>query len=268
MNALAAQLPERAATQPGGERWSLGKWSVMLALTLTGQVGLIWLLGAHKPIEPRQPQPAPPIILARNLNDPVADLLNPVVFVLPTAHGFSGSAWAITPWKQHVSADWTEPFRWLSPTANRLGEDFQQLFAASPMPRIQVAEKVAPGIVPLEITQPFTLPSQSTLRLEGSLAGRALRVAPDLPSWPRADVLKPSTVRVIVDAKGRIVSAALETSSELAEADARALNLAWNANFEPAKSPAAGLTWGRMVFVWRTVPPPAAGESTTFKNAQ
>jgi hypothetical protein len=98
--------------------------------------------------------------------------------------------------------------------------------------------------------------------VEGALAARGLLSLPPLPVWAGADLLAPSQVRVLVDARGHPVSALLLAGSGLAAADQAAVNLALAAQFgsdpaalkAPPGNPAAGLVFGRLNFRWHTVP--------------
>jgi TonB family protein len=127
---------------------------------------------------------------------------------------------------------------------------------------------------PVELTVPELAPetapaADSELRIEGDLARRRLLNPMVLPLQPSpniltTDILTNSVVQVVVDAAGRVFSCTLPASSGSTNADRCALDLARNARFEPlardgasgAANPAAGLSWGRMIFEWRTTPLP------------
>lgn len=243
-------------------RWSRPHWLGVVVLIFAAQLAFIFLFGARKPAGLRAAFPTPPTTLLGELGEntlPLAELNDPTIFALPHTRGFSGQAWAKTPHREFYSTDWDEPYRWLPLQTGRLGDMFQKLLADNAVPHIKVAEKTEPRIIPLENYAPFTLPAQSSLRLEGSLASRALRVPLELPLWPGNDVLAASEVRVIVDADGRVVSATLQAGflpnkPDQSKADQEALELARSAQFVPIR-PASGLMFGRMVFQWRTIAP-------------
>jgi TonB family protein len=107
-------------------------------------------------------------------------------------------------------------------------------------------------IAPVALVEP-ALAQTSTMRIEGGLARRRLLTPISLQSWPYADVLAPSVVQALVDAKGSVVSVVLLSSSGSEAANQRALELARAARFAPSP----GLTIGRLVFNWHTVAPPA-----------
>lgn len=240
------------------------RWLLWAAIILAAQVGFIFWLGARRPVTPRVPHSTPPTALAAEYDSELAALSDPTLFALPHWQGFSGTAWKLTPRVGYVAADWSEPMRWLPLPAEKLGSSFRQLVADNPAPPLSLTEKTPPRLAALEFaTDFFPLPTQSTLRLEGALAGRALLAPPELKSWPAADVLAASEVRVLVDAGGHVVSAVLLAGCGLPAADQRALELARAARFEPLPDgarerlahPLANLKRGKMIFQWHTVAP-------------
>jgi hypothetical protein len=254
-----------AATLP--REWPVHRWANVVLLIFLVQLGFIFLLGARKPVTPRAPRPVPPVSLLVNGDAAFAELHDPALFFLPNAHGFSAQARALTPRTEFAAADWNEPFRWLPLPAEKLGDTFQQFAAASLAPPVQLAEKIEPRGAALDAAgTPLSPPAQSTLRIEGGLAGRPLLVQPGLPSQPGTDMLRASEVWVMVDVGGRVVSALLGAGSGLADADQKALELSRTLRFEPLREddperlahPLRGLVWGRLIFNWATVPPPAA----------
>ena len=266
-SALETQPLDGAPSRNEG-RWSSVHWTGVVLLIFAAQTGLIFLLGQRHAAAPRAPRPAPPLFLTTGRESALAELgrlRNPTLFALPSLHGFSGSARALTPRFEYVAADWTEPLRWLPFPAEKLGDSFQQLLAVAPAPALPVAEKLEPPTAAMETVAALSpLPVQSSFRVEGRLAGRALLTPLELPSWPSADALTASEVRVMVDAGGFVVSVTLLKSCGLAGADQQALELARAVRFEPLRDggrdrlsqPQTGLTWGTIIFQWHIVPPP------------
>ena len=239
MNAALAQ-PESAPRR---------RWLIWAAVIFAAQAGFIFWLGAKHPIAARPPHSLPPIALADSYNAELAALRDPTLFALPHRHGFSGSAWAFMPRSEFVAADWDEPLRTLPLPAEKLGASFRQLLVDARTAPLPVAEKIEPQTAALDLAAgPAWLPTNSTLRVEGALT---LASPPELPSWPAADVLAASEVRVLVDAAGRVMSAVLLKSCGLNDADQKALELARAAQFQPP----AGLSLGRMILQWHTVAP-------------
>jgi hypothetical protein len=86
-----------------------------------------------------------------------------------------------------------------------------------------------------------------------------------------------SVVRALVNAAGEVVSVILlrpgggAMDASQRDADQLALDLAKTLRFEPvprdgadpALNPAVGLSWGRIIFEWHTVPPPATNAPAT-----
>ncbi len=246
------------------------RWLIGAAVIFAAQAGFIFWLGAKHDLVPRPPHTLPPISLAADYDAELAALRDPTLFALPSRHGFSGAAWALTPRTEYVAADWTEPFRPLPLPAEKLGASFRQLVRDTRTAPLATVEKTDPAIVPLEFPADFgALPTQSLLRIEGAIAGRALTTPLELPTWPNADVLAASEVRVLVDAGGNVVSAVLLPGGTTSEADQKALEIARAAQFEPLKDgektrlthPLEGLSWGKMIFLWHTLAPAPAAET-------
>jgi len=255
--------------------WPRHRWWGVVGLIYAAQLGVVFWLGARHPVTPRVPFPTPPISLVGERNSELAELIDPTLFALPNRNSFSGLAWAMTPRSEFVSADWTEPMRWLPVSQEKLGESFKQLLAEAAIEPPPIAEKGEPNIaLPGTLPNLPAVPVQSLLQMEGGLAGRALLNPPVLSSWPSADILLPSVVQVMVDAGGYVVSATLLSSSGLGEADQAALDLAKAARFEPLRDsgkerllqPLNNLSWGKMVFQWQTIAPPTGGELGTAPN--
>jgi TonB family protein len=242
--------------------WSRSRRWGVVTLIFAAQLGAVFCLGERHPVAPRAPLPTPPISLGIAWHPELAELIDPTLFALPNRHGFSGLAWAITPRREYVSADWTEPMIWLPLGQEKLGDSFRLLLATAAAPTLLVAEKNEPKITLLK-TSP-NLPAQSSLQVNSGLAGRALLNPPALPSWPSADTLPPSVVQVLVDAGGYVVSATLLSSSGLNEADHAAVDMVKTIRFEPLPGggkdrltrPLRDLTWGKMIFQWQPVAPP------------
>ncbi|MBM3881503.1 MAG: energy transducer TonB [Verrucomicrobia bacterium] len=241
------------------EGWTRRRWALTILVVLAAQLALIYLLSdwASPPAGPSGPptrfcwlaeptQPAPESEL------PWLD--DPAQFALVTRQGFTGPIWFPAPGLKPPVREWTEAPRWLAPNVNSLGAGAAR--GVEPAAAVLLADRPRPATVrPLPEDHPvFT---NSTLRIEGDLAGRALMTPLSLPRWEHPDVLRPSTVQVLVDAAGRVNSAVLLAGSELAAADLRALELARAARFEPLaeRSGGSGLAWGRLVFHWWTVAP-------------
>lgn len=247
--------------------WSRVKWLLVVVVIFVAQFALIWGLGSHQKPAARRPFPAPPALLVGDSALPLVELGDPTILALPHARGFSGQAWARTPRREFVSADWDEPFRWRPVAVERLGEVFQQLVAGARVTPVQVAEKSEPAISLLETSLAAAVGQRSSLVVEGELATRDLAVAPRLPSWPATEILAATEVRVLVDADGRVVSAGLlpvngSGKAEQGRADQEALELARMMQFASIR-PATGLASGKLIFQWHTLAPVVAETPST-----
>ncbi len=258
MNTASGELGASGEIRPRTRSsWPLSRWLLLILLVLAVHVALIFIFGARKPITPLAVTNVPRLALAAGSSEWL--LLNdPTLFALPNVEGFAGPAWLEPPHVQFTQPEWTESPRWLELPAGELGAVFRQFMETNRFATLQFELKPPPRFtVPLVPLEPAFAES-STLRLEGDLARRPLLTPMKLPSWPYADVIASSKVQVLVNAAGGVVSAVLLPSAHSgevrdADADQRALELARAARFAPASE----LTLGKLIFNWRTVPPPA-----------
>ena len=238
-------------------RWPVSRWLLLIALVLAAHVALIFTFGARKPITPVKAKNAPELQLAAGSSEWLL-LNNPTLFALPNIQGFAGPAWLEPPHVQFHPLEWTESPRWWQLSAGELGNIFSRFMETNRFDRFKFDLKPSPQFtVPLVPLEP-KFADASTLRIEGDIARRPLLTSLKLPSWPRADLIAPSTVQVLVNAAGNVVSAVVlpsHNSGEVRDADAdqRALGLARAARFAPGPD----LTLGKMIFNWRTVMLPA-----------
>ncbi|MGA9776799.1 MAG: hypothetical protein WBS33_00855 [Verrucomicrobiia bacterium] len=243
-------------------KWPLSRWLLLILIVLAAHVVLIVMFGTRKPITPMAVKNAPKLELAAGSSEWLM-LNDPTLFALPNVEGFAGPAWLEPPHVQFHQLEWTEPPRWLQLPAGELGAVFNQFMETNRLATLKFELKPPPRFtVPLVPLEP-KFADTSTLRIEGDIARRPLLTPMKLPSWPYADVIAPSKVQVLVNAAGEVVSAVLLPSNNSvevhdAEADQRALELARAARFAPASD----LTFGKLIFHWRTVPPPATNSSS------
>jgi len=255
-------------------RWTTRRWLRTVALAFLAQAALIFLL-----VERQRPVPSPPTFATRiqlAADDssalPLAEssaVSDPTAFALPNSHGFSGAAWLTFAPLAYQLTDWTEPPRWLALDERHLGQAFAAFVATNASPPLLIADKPLPRLTAAVIyAAAEPLSTQSVLRLEDDLARRSLVAPLPLPSWPNTDVLTNSIVQLLVDAQGQTLSAVLLAASGLSEADDYALKLAGGAHFQPLRRPdgrpdvTGPLSWGRMIFQWRTIASPATNAAT------
>ncbi len=250
------------AVEPG--RWSRNRWWLVVIAIFAAHIGLIFALGDRKPIVPRQPTATPHLRLAAN-NDQLLALNDPTLFALPHAGAFSGAPWMDAPRVQARYLQWSEPPGWLLLPVEQLGAAFSYFMETNIFARYTPELKAAPELTVPVITPIEPAPaSNSVLLVEGDLAQRSLANSIQVPPWPAADLLAGSTVQVLVDDAGNVISTTLlPPGSGSPEADQRALSLAQSARFVPLPrggrngvNPAIRWTRGTMAFQWFTVPLP------------
>jgi hypothetical protein len=251
-----------AASLP--KSWTTWRRTLFVALIFTGQLALIFWLSDSSPIR-RRPREVPPALqLAVGASPELLALNDPTLFALPHQQGFSGAAWLKKPELQIPSSDWTEPATWLSLSTVRLGETFEGFMETNhPVPTRALSAPL-PEPTWLQPSPMEVAPEHSTLHIAGALAQRHLLTPLILSSRTNATLLTNSIIQVVVDAQGRPLSATLLGSgSGSPAADQDALRMAQTAQFEAlgANRPEssgnalANLTWGKMIFEWRTLPP-------------
>jgi TonB family protein len=191
------------------------------------------------------------------------ELEDPTLFALAHSRGFSGQAWMKLPVSPEVSHVWLEPPQWLRPNLSSLGEEFKRYARASSSRPFQVVGGLAPR-PSLDLVLPsLSVPGQSSLVVEGALAGRGWMVPPpDLRSWPHSDVLSNSVVEVGVSSAGDVETHRLLSSSGLTAADQEAMRTVLAMRFLPmfeggreVPRTGDGLMHGRLIFRWQAIPP-------------
>ncbi len=256
-------------------RWPRDRWWTWIAVVLAIQLGLIFWLGKPQPVAPRAGDFAPSLQIPI-VGPEAAQLLaltDPTLFALPHREGFSGAAWLTIPVQESHPYLWSEPLRWLALAQDRLGADFAAVMATNYLNALPIfAQPELELLVPTVAGSVF-LPTQSTLRLMGALAGWGLLVPPALTNWPSAEILSNSVIQVLVAANGKPISATLLKNSGLVDADQNALREARNTRFEPLNvsdpaNPLAGSRLGQMVFEWHTLPLPSTNNGAAPARAK
>jgi hypothetical protein len=242
--------------------WRRPRWAMLIAVVFAAHLGLVFGLGDRSPMVVRQLSAVPVLRLATG-PDEWLSLSDPTLFTLPHRKGFAGAAWLQIPPVPFHAFEWTEPPRWLAMPVDQPGAQLARLLETNGFASFQLELNPAPELTVPELEPEPALAARSELRLEGGLAQRRLLNVMELPSLPGSDLLTNSVVQVLADRAGDTVSVTLlPPGSGSKEADQRALELAKAARFEPlprdgaggSANPAAGLSWGRMIFQWHTVP--------------
>jgi hypothetical protein len=244
--------------------WSARKRWLWIGVAIAAQFGLLFWLSARSPRPVRVAKARPVVRLVPGARGDWLSVADPTLFSRAHRTGFSGPAWLGVPplpEPEKLPESAVAP-AWLTLSPESLGGE---LHAAAETPPTEFAPLWKPP--PPAPTQPAVEPlfpaiTNSVVQVEGALAARGLLSLPALPSWSNADVLAPSQVQVMVDARGNPVSALLLAGSGLKGADEAAVRLALAARFgtDPAAldsqpgNPAAGLIFGRLLFRWHTLP--------------
>jgi hypothetical protein len=264
---------------PEALRWGPRQWLYAGGLVLGIQVGAIFLLSEREASLPR-PAVFPTAIhwavdpaSARSIAS-LPGLRDPTVFALPSLEGFSGSAWLKFSMPPFQVSDRIEPPRWLALQPARLGVLFAQAVATNAFPPLLVADKPMPDLIgsePSVTAEPQVAASE--VELAGRLAQRSLAFPLALPSWPNSDLLSNTTVQILVNDAGYVLSAIVLESCRLKAADDYATAAAREARFQPLRpapgraAEVDGVTYGKLIFKWHTVAPPVPAPAPAPKPA-
>ena len=245
-------------------RWSRRRWWGLVALVLGVQLGLIFWLGETSPIRPRPAASGLTLRLAGSASAELLALHDPTLFVLAHPQVLPAPAWVRTPRPEVHPFAWPEPTNYLLLATDQLGASFNRFVETdSFIPLHPLAQPKPQLTLPSLPTQPISA-GQSAVRLEGALARRRLITPLDLHSQTNRDILTNSVVQLLVDSDGIPRSVTLLSGSGSLAADQHALDQARDARFDalsrnPAATtpePTARLSWGRMIFLWHTLPLP------------
>ncbi len=254
-------------------RWPLRRWALLVAIVAAAQLGIIFLFGDYRLPSPRKAAPSPTVAVARNSSSELLALSDPTLFALPHEKSFAGRAWMNPPpFPQTTNVVADEPF-WLAMPVQRLAEGFADFLESHSGRGTPAVLDPAPAFSAPPRTAPRPAPTQSTVRLNGELAGRQLLNSENLPVLPSGDLLTNSIVAVAVTPEGDAFSTTLLASSGSADADALALRSARAARFNSiapygigrSSESVSNLAWGNMAFEWQTVPAQTTNTPSTTK---
>jgi TonB family protein len=123
-----------------------------------------------------------------------------------------------------------------------------------------LAERAAAALVPPR--QPFAYADTTASaapatdwQWDAALAARAPAGVAALPTPVSDTDLKPTELRVAVDASGAVRDVLMEETSQKPELDEQAILAAQKVHFRPVPEP--GLSWGRLTIFWHPTAPPA-----------
>ena len=237
----------------------------LFALILLAQAVLVCLLGNWSSLQApvRTTTSTPRLVWLGESGDGAAALPGGAVFAEVSSAGFSGALWRGGD-AARLSAPLARGFDEGIGAAAVPGPWFDESPPPEPARRsVPSPPAIHPGARSATRAGPGARPGVSRLRLRGPLASLPVRAPGVLPVWTNTDVLAPTTVQLLVESGGGVLSAALlPAGSGLAAADQEALRLARQLQF-PSGAPDGvededrKLVWGTVEFVWHTVEPPA-----------
>jgi TonB family protein len=185
----------------------------------------------------------------------IADVFDPSLMSLPSAHGFSKRVWARKIDASQRDLGWNQPPAFLGVTPPIVTASLLQ-----PVP-VDVAVLAATETAPAfseepndqESPEPPLSINQTAFHVLSAVEDRSVVYAPPLPTIQGVAPLVPTQVRVGVNADGLVLYALLDRSSGNDSADAQALELARKFRFEAEHdSGPSSLTWGVLRFLWAT----------------
>jgi hypothetical protein len=216
------------------------------------------------------PTPRQAPLLAHDSAYVVADVFDPSLMSLPSAHGFSRHLWSRRIEATQRDLGWNQQPAFLgvtlpgvsAPLLQPVPVDAAVLTATEKPPALseESIDNELPG-VPMSI-------NQSVYRILGALENRSAVYVPSLPTIDSPAPLMPTQVRVGVNPDGLVLYALLDRSRRGGTSgddgvDARALDLARQFRFEAEHtSGTPPLTWGVLRFLWATQAPPATNSDS------
>jgi TonB family protein len=200
----------------------------------------------------------------------IADVFDPSLMTLPSAHGFSRGMWRqkIVPTQRNLG--WNEQPAFL---ADRPMDALRSLLEPTPVDAavLSAAEKT-PALSEEsndnEAIEPPISINQSVLRVLSALEDRGVTYLPPLPVITSSGPIRPTQVRVGVGADGLVLYAVLDRSCGDEAVDAQALALVQQIRFEAERdSSSTSVTWGVLRFLWATQGATSTnGESTVAQH--
>ncbi len=230
------------------------RWAAAIGCVAVVQVGLVLALSEHSPLQ-RPARLNTELVLPRRVVEEFRALTDPTLLALGSPRGFS-ALWLQPTEPPPLDPDSKQPLQWLSLDTSKLGRAFLDYAHSNVASLHGLAFKVPPqGLSDSGSPEVKPLRTASTLHVTGDLAGRKILRAPELPSWTATDLLLPSEVRVVVDDRGLVISAILESASGSKEADLFAVQTARELRFgrAPQSRDKDSLTLGRLVFEWQAL---------------
>lgn len=257
MNGICNEIPA----------WPRARWVGSVLAVFALQLALILVLADHAPVVTRHVESGTRLSMVtdRAAVERLARAVaanDPTVYALANPRGFSGPAWLEVKPLEHTLADWKDREHWLSPGDKKYGATFNGYVRQNAMTPDGAPAMPAPQLDAVNPANPELL-EKSRLVVLGDLKQRKLLATPRLPVWPSPDILGSTVLQVVVNGDGETVSITLLAGTGLAAADQKALEIARQVHFEKAPKGGAELTWGQLVFQWKTAPQRGASNTVS-----
>lgn len=253
--------------------WSRLKWVGVVFVIFAVQAGLMLWLGRSQPATVSPSKPPLEVHIPENQSAEMFGASSPMLLVTPNAESFS-SVWLRSSAITNQPAQWnSQPDGTLPQPVSPPGDEIEARVRSSRNKVVSVLDRPKPAIEMVGIP-PDTI-TESTFSIEGDLAKRMLLARPALVSPVSEAPLSNSVVEIDVNSDGVVVdppvilpggsSGLPETDPYAQAADAYARSVAMSLRFKPLEraGSASAHTWGRVVFHWHTLPPPATNNLTT-----
>lgn len=242
-------------------RWSRKKWLIAVLIIFTLQMAFFILLSERN----QKAEYGGKILMAMmsgdspNLPDEIAEIQNPIILAFPTKNNYSSKSWFRIPPLNNDYYEWIPDNYLLSPLPELLGNEFSKflpnLRSILDVSIFEIKDELAGNVYPdFRLEDLYT---NSVFRIEGEITRRGLIYAPSLPVIESSDVLPPSTVEIVVNEDGYVVSSTLIVASGSPTADQKAVELSKKFIFsrsEKTDNP-SGLSFGKITFYWLFKPP-------------
>lgn len=246
---------DQASESMPRSRWIWGFVFLFLA-----HAALVFWLGDRSRPRPFGASPEPFIYIAgdeRAQREVIGRMrvLDPTVFALPTAIGFSGKAWLNFTRQAESASRWSEPAEPLPMRANDVG-DTLSAFVITNRPSDRPLLDNLRTFSPTELDLPSDpIATRSSFKIRGPLAARKLIAMAALPSVPQADLLTNSIIDILVNGDGIVESTLLVGECGIKSLDEKALAAVGMLRFEPLSVPGrerevSPPVRGRVVLTW------------------
>jgi hypothetical protein len=246
--------------------WSPRKLGVAIVVAVAAQLGLILWFSTRGELQLRVADVRPAIKLLVDAPGNWLALTDPTLFSRAHPYGFSGTAWLKIPPHSYIPPEKGDAPMWLALAPESMGAAFHDFVRSYNPDKGKLRTWQPPDVT--APSRPFLTPAfDSRVEVQGPLAARGIIIQPELPAWTNADILAPSRVQVLVDARGNPISAVLLGGSGLKAADQSAVETARRMSFgaeekvlaDPASGAEDGLATGWLTFFWRTLGPVTNG---------